>query len=373
MGEDLLLADAPSQIIHGHKRIDFPLSPLNLLAQLGPLTLTKAAADFLRSKFSQQEITGSFADLAIRQYGRELAEIFLLRYSEKLWGLPADRLSPLVSGKRLKGLDLRTFVLETVRGSRAKTRHLDGSFYYPRLGIGMLMERLAAAVGKEYIRTQARVTRIFYEHDRITALEINDTERVPVGRVISTLPLSILTERLDPPPPPEILEQARRLRFRYVKLVVLMLRRERVTPNASLYFPDADLPFTRVYEPKNRSAAMAPPDQTSLVVELPCSAEDEVWTADSAALARRVTHLLEQKRLLRSGDVFDSIVTQIPFAYPVLELGYDDTVRGLLAYFRRFRNLHIAGRSGRFAYTHIQDLLCEGKQLAAELSSVAVN
>jgi hypothetical protein len=42
---------------------------------------------------------------------------------------------------------------------------------------------------------------------------------------------------------------------------------------------------SRLYEPKNRSAAMAPTDDTSLVVEVPCFADDPVHRMAPEALA----------------------------------------------------------------------------------------
>jgi hypothetical protein len=67
------------------------------------------------------------------------------------------------------------------------------------------------------------------------------------------------------------------LRYRQIRLIFLRLRRPRVSAYASVYIPDPALCVSRLYEPKNRSAAMAPADETSLVVEVPCFADDAVY------------------------------------------------------------------------------------------------
>ncbi|MBU1983704.1 FAD-dependent oxidoreductase, partial [bacterium] len=321
-----------------------------------------ATADMARSRLSRLPDEPSFRDVALRRYGRTIADAFLLHYTEKLWSTPAERLSPAVSGKRLKGLDVRTFVMETFAGRRSKTKHLDGSFHYPRLGIGMLMDRLADAVGRESIRTEARITRLRHAHERIFELEINGTERVPVDRIVSTLPISLLMSILDPPPPEEVLTAARALRFQSVTLVVLFLSRAQVTRAASLYFPDPTIPFTRAYEPKNRSAAMSPHDCTSLAIEIP-GTPAVLPMKDEAALIQAVTDILTRIGIIESKDVTGSLIHHIPFAYPILELGTEARLTTITDYLERFRNLHSIGRGGAFAYVHIHDLMYAAREV----------
>ena len=55
----------------------------------------------------------------------------------------------------------------------------------------------------------------------------------------------------------------------HLKLCAIFLDIERCSDNASIYFPSKDIPFTRLYEPKNRSNYMAPKRQTCIVVEFP--------------------------------------------------------------------------------------------------------
>lgn len=367
LGDDLVRIDVPSQIVYGHRLIDFPLSPFNLLTKFGVSNVFRASADLARARLTGPSAGISFESTVLQKYGKTIAEAFLLAYSEKLWGVSADRLSPQVSGRRLSGLNARTFLIEAVRGAKAKTEHLDGTFFYPRLGIGMIMERLADACGREQILMESRVTRVHHNNERITRIEVNGKEKIPVTQLISTLPLSLLIRSLDPPPPQEIAELSGRIRFQNIILTALFINRPRITPNASLYFPDRDVPFTRVYEPKNRSSAMSPRIQTSLITEIPCNSVNPLWSSSDGALIDLVSRSLESRGLLKGQDVFDAAVYRIPFAYPVLEVGFEAVVLKLLHYLESFTNLKIIGRCGRFAYTHIHDLLYAGRQAAEDL------
>jgi protoporphyrinogen oxidase len=273
-----------------------------------------------------------------------------------------SQLSPRVSGRRLRGLNLRTFLIEAFGGSRVKTEHLDGQFYYPKSGIGAIMERFADACGRDRIRLNSRITRLFCSEHRIEELEINNSERFPVSDIISSLPLSILLRILLPAPPADMLEKLERIQFRNVILVALFLNRESITPNASLYFPDAKLPITRVYEPRNRSLTMSPPGKTSLVAEIPTGFESDDWLAKDQPLIECTVRQLSKLRLINESDVIGTAVYRVPFAYPVLKLGFEETVRELLEYLHRYRNLYIIGRNGEFAYTHIHDLMRVGRE-----------
>jgi protoporphyrinogen oxidase len=367
LGDDLRRVDAPSQICWRGRRIDFPLAPYDLLSKL-PLSLI---AQISREQFTiprYSDDAAHFEEMAIDSYGQTLARLFLLNYTEKLWGADAATLSPRVAGDRLEGLDLKTFLLEAVGGRKDKARHLDGSFYYPRYGYGQIAEATADALGRDHIRTGARITALHHADGRLTHVAVNEEESVEVDRVVSTLPLTLVLRLLTPAPPERIQALAGSIRFRHLRLAVLGLDTPRLTPNASLYFPSRDVPFTRLYEPKNRSPDMAPDDQTVAVLECPCDRDDDVWTQSSDALRESARALLAAQGLTAGDTVVAFDDHTVPFAYPILEVGTEETAEELQAYLGRFDNLHLLGRSARFRYTHVHNLYAQAKALADRLA-----
>ena len=367
LGDDLRRVDAPSQICWRGKRIDFPLAPYDLLRKL-PLSLL---AQISREQFAiprYSDDADHFEEMALDSYGETLANLFLLNYTEKLWGADADTLSPSVAGDRLEGLDLKTFVLEAFGGRKDKARHLDGSFYYPRHGYGQIAEATADALGREHIRTGTRITALHHAGDRLTHVTINDEETVPAERIVSTLPLTLLIRLLTPAAPDEIQEIAGSMRFRHLRLAVLGLDTPRLTPNASLYFPSRDIPFTRLYEPKNRSPDMAPDDQTVVVLELPCHRDDDAWTQSADTLRASAQTLLADQGLTDGADIVAFEDRTVPFAYPILEVGSEQKAERLRAYLNQFQNLHLLGRSADFQYTHVHNLYARAKALTHRLA-----
>jgi protoporphyrinogen oxidase len=368
LGEDLRRVDAPSQICWRGRRIDFPLAPYDLLRKLPLSLLGQIAWEQLRiPRYSDD--AAHFEEMALDSYGATLARLFLLNYTEKLWGADAAALSPRVAGDRLEGLDLKTFVLEAFGGRTDKARHLDGSFYYPRHGYGQIAEATADALGRHRIHTGTPVTALHHAGGRIERVELDGERTIEVEQVVSTLPLPVLLRLLAPDPPADVRDRVDGLRFRHLRLVVLGLDTPRLTPNASLYFPSADVPFTRLYEPKNRSPDMAPDDQTVVVLELPCHHDDEAWSQPADELKAAARALLAAQGLADGADVVASDVHAVPFAYPILEVGTEDTVERLRTYLDRFDNLHRLGRSADFTYTHVHTLYARAKALTEQLAA----
>jgi len=366
LGEDLQEIFVPSHIYHRGKFIDFPLSPLNLVKNLGSFFFVGAALDLARSRLRPGKPDGSFRQYALWTYGKKITDLFLKDYSGKLWGASWDRLSAEVAGKRLKGLNLRTFVTEALFGRRAKTKHLDGSFYYPKKGIGAISEALAEQAGKENIRTGSTVTKIFHDYKVIRAVELNGREVIDTGEVVSSLPLNLLARILEPPPPAELLDLAQGLRYRNMILAAFFLNRESVSKSATVYFTDAEIPFTRFYEPRNRSRLMSPPGKTSLVVEFPCQPEDPVWNLEPDQMVEKVRSPLLRVGLFQEEEIIDTAVHKINQAYPILELGYEEKLEKIFTFLRGFGNLRLTGRNGRFVYAWIHDMIRFGREIVEE-------
>lgn len=354
---------APSSIYFRGRFIDFPLSPLNLLKKLGLFSFFRAGVYLLVSRMSPRDKNGSFKDFAVYTYGKSIAEFFLLGYSEKLWGLPSERLSLKISGSRMKGLDLKVFIMEALRGKKAKTDHLDGVFYYPSKGIGTIPEKLEEFCGDGNIRRNARVTGIIHDKKKVTAIELNNSEKIHTDFLISTLPLDRFLNIMEPAPGDDILRFSRTLRYRSIILVAFFLNKHLVSENASIYFPDPDIPFTRIHEPKNRSSIMSPQGQTSLIVEIPCQMEDDIWKTSDDKLINFIQSKLVQTGLIQTNEIIGSVLKRMPYAYPVLELDFEEKIQQINRFLAGFSNLRFSGRNGRFIYGHIHDMMNMGREI----------
>jgi protoporphyrinogen oxidase len=368
MGDELVAVDAPSKIYDRGRFIDFPPTPLNVLFSGFKLGETaRIGLELIRSRRNRKP-SESFADFAVSQFGATLARRLLLNYSEKLWGLPAEQLSPDVATRRLSGMTLTSLFLELVFPSK-KTTHIDGSFLYPRDGYGEIVAALEAELPRASIRTGHEIVRIECDRERIRRIHFANKHYVdPSSRVISTLPLTLTVIFLGDDAPEEVREAAASLRFRHIRMFFIRLAQPRVSTNASIYIPDPKLCVTRMYEPKNRSPRMAPAEETSLVVEVPCFTDDPIYKTTTEDLATRVIAELDSIGIMAARSVLEWRHHFLANAYPVYSLGYEKPVARIIKGLSTITNLDLIGRGGQFFYSHLHDQLRFGKDYVANLA-----
>lgn len=359
LGADLRKIAVPSQIFDNGRLIQFPFVLHSIVRHLGVLPTMRAALDFMAAHLSKRT-ADSFASHSIRRYGRTVAERFLLSYTEKLWGTSCDHLSPVLTGGRLRGLDVWQLVSDTIWKPGVR-RDMEGDFLYPSRGIGMVSAALSECLGEECVRTNAQVTKILHDEHQIRSIEINNEQFVPINIVVNTLPVDELTAMFDPTPPKPIIDHSQQLTYRNIILVALFLRKPSVTAAATVYFPDHRFPFTRVVEPRNRSSHMSPPGHTSLVAELPCDPGDGLWLSDNEDLVDRVSAHLKDIGWLTPEEVVGTAVRRLHHAYPVITVDSDQPLAAIKNYLARFPNLALHGRNGTFQYKWIHNLFREAQ------------
>ncbi len=371
MGDELVIVDAPSKIYDRGRFIDFPPTPLNVLfSGFNLLESGRIGIELIRSR-SRKTQPVSFEDFAVGQFGETLARRLLLNYSEKLWGLPSNELSPDVATRRLQGMTLMSLFFE-VLFPKKKTTHIDGSFLYPREGYGDIVATLEEGLPPESVRTGSDIMRLECDRNRIRRIHFAEGRPLdPDSRVVSTLPLTLTVKFLGDAVSDEVREAVSALRFRHIRMFFLRLNQPSVSTNASIYIPDPKKCVTRMYEPKNRSPKMAPAHETSLVVEVPCFTDDPIYTATTEDLATRVVAELDSIGIIKAANVLEWKHHFLPNAYPVYSLNYQARVSTIIEGLGAISNLDLIGRGGQFFYSHLHDQLRFGKDYVANFSEGA--
>jgi protoporphyrinogen oxidase len=264
-------------------------------------------------------------------------------------------------------MTLRSLFLEVIFPKK-KTTHIDGAFLYPHNGYGQIVDALAGAIPRGSIRMGHDIVRLECDRNRIRRIHFAQHHHLDVAsRIVATLPLTLTARILGDSVSKEVREAAAALRFRHIRLFFLRLAQPRVSDNASIYIPDPSMCVTRMYEPKNRSARMAPADETSLVVEVPCFTDDAIYATPTEDLAARVIAELSSIGIIEASKVLEWRHHFLPNAYPVYSLDYaarrDVIIEGLAS----ITNLDLVGRGGQFFYSHLHDQLRFGKDYVANL------
>jgi protoporphyrinogen oxidase len=371
IGSELQSISKPSKVWLSGRFADFPPTPANLVLSGGIFNASRIGWDLLKARFQDSgEEPVSFADFAVRSFGRTLAEQFLLNYSAKVWGLPADELSPAVATRRLSGMTLKTLVTELFQPGR-KSSHLDGQFLYPRGGYGRIVESILEGLPTGQLIPNHEVCGIDLSGDRISRIRFADgNSREVEDRVVWTLPLTLAVRLLGSRVfSDEALSHARKLRFRQIRLLYFRIGRPRFSDNASIYIPDPQYCLSRIYEPKNRCETMAPENETGLAIEVPCFAGDHLDQLTDEQLKERITEEMTQIGLIRRSEILDWRHLLLPNAYPVYSLGFADQVEQVVREASQIQNLELLGRNGTFFYSHLHNQMRFAKNLIGRLDT----
>jgi protoporphyrinogen oxidase len=350
---------------------------MDLVRNLGVRENAHAISGYVHARLartwgeSEPRDEASFEDWVCARFGRPLYDRFFGPYTEKLWGIPASRISADWAAERISLLDLKDVALRLAGLRRTPTRTYARRYLYPRLGMGQLYAVVADDVVRHggVVRTGVRVVDLEVEGRRATAVRIETArgpERVPVGELLSTVPLPELVRMLRPDLPGELDRAVAALRFRALTFVNLMLGREDFSENTWMYVASGALRTSRIQEPKRRSPSMAPAGRTSLMLEVPCNVGDDTWRAGVSELRERGVRELGALGF-EVNDVLDAFSVRVPHGYPVYHRGYDRDRRALLGEVDRFANVRTAGRQGLFRYVFMDAAMRMGIRAAEQM------
>ncbi len=212
-----------------------------------------------------------------------------------------------------------------------------------------------------------RVTRVSYsQHGHEQAIECDG--------VLSTLPLPVLVNMLTPALPATVAEHASKLRYRSLKLIYIALKRARLTDYHWVYLLDRQYRVNRMSEQKNVSGAMVPDDRTILCIELSCWRDEPVWKASDEEVYRiALNDLLQMGYGVTEAEVESYYIADIPTAYPVYELNFEDHLIPVLEGVHAVPNLLTLGRHGLFLNNSMDDNVLLGMKVADEIATGGFN
>ncbi|MBI4684154.1 MAG: FAD-dependent oxidoreductase [Nitrospirae bacterium] len=375
MNGELVSVPRKSKIYMRSKFFDYPLTPLNAIFGLGiPMTL-KIMSDYGLGKVKNlinEKVDISLEDWVVRNFGRKMFNLYFREYSEKVWGIECSRISAEWVEKRIRGLSLSKAVKNAFfKFSGRDIPTLADRFLYPQLGIGRISERLQEEIERyNNVLTDTRVERVDHSENEITSITVKNhrySDIVYGSEFVSSIPLPNLIRLLSPSPPDHIIDVASRLKFRDLIIVAVMINRERVTDQSWIYIPEKKIPFGRIHEPTNWSAAMAPTGKTLMVMEFFSFKYDETWNKSDEKLSELTVKHLQRLGFINKKEVLGSLVVRAPRAYPLFEVGYESYCNELYSYLSRFRNLYIAGRAGMFKYYNMDHAIESGLGVAEKI------
>lgn len=362
LGDDLLVRPRHGRIRLRGRWLHFPLKPIDLALRTPPSFAAGVMWD------SARKVLGggaggdeTFATVLERGLGRTICRDFYFPYARKIWGVSPDTLDAEQARRRVAAGSLGKMIRKVAGAIPGLKPKGQGTFYYPREGFGQISrgyERAAVAEGAR-IRLNTRVTAIEMDGHRAVAVRVQDgarEQRIAVSQLLSTIPLTTLVQLMQPSAPADLLAESRRLDYRAMILVYLVLETEQFTEYDAHYFPEAAIAITRLSEPKNYGLRERP-GVTVLCAEYPCSTQDAVWSEPDDALGERVVAALAAAGVPVRCRIARVESRRLPQAYPIYTRGYREHFERLDQWVSQLDGLVTFGRQGLFAHDNTHHTL----------------
>ena len=372
----MLLRNRKSRIFFLRKFFNYPisLSPGSLF-KLGLWRSIRMTLSYIYAQLFPMRPEKSLREFFINRFGKVLYVTFFKSYTEKVWGVPCQKIPAEWGAQRVKSLSLGKAVLNQIKG--IIFRHSDKKnvptsliekFLYPKFGPGQMWEevtRIIKAKGAE-IHFRWEPVKLFREGSRIAAVEVRnmdtkETKKIECDYLFSTMPIKELIECFEPPVPDPVRGVARRLIYRDMVVVGLLLKTMTIKeagktlkspPDNWIYIQERDVRVGRLQIFNNWSPYLVKnPDTVWVGMEYFCDEGDIIWNKSDADMRSFATEELIKMRMITRDDVLDGNVLRVKKTYPAYLDGYKDF--GLIREFTdRIENLYLVGRNGMHRYNN---------------------
>ena len=361
-----------SRIFFLRKLFDYPISlNLNTFSNLGFMRIIKIGLSYAKTRFSPIEHEVSLEDFFINRFGKELYLTFFKDYTEKVWGIPCNKIGHEWGRQRIKGLSISKALLHAVKKQKNTETSLIGQFLYPKLGPGQMWEQAAKIIkekgGEIYLKYE--VIGLKYHDNKIVEAVVREktTNKLitkTADYFFSTMPVKELIQSLQNGVPQEVQRVAQGLIYRDFITVGLLLRKlkiknktgiktiNNIIPDNWIYIQERDVKLGRIQIFNNWSPYMVKDENTVWIgLEYFCNEGDELWNKSDEGFAKFAINELAKIDIIEKEDALDSIVIRMPKTYPAYFGAYDQ-FHVIKNFTDKFENLFLIGRNGMHRYNN---------------------
>jgi len=338
---DMLTRQRTSRIYFNRTFFDYPISltPQTLLS-LGIKKTFLIGISYCKQMLFPIKHEKNLEDFLINRFGRQLYLTFFKSYTEKVWGIPCDKISAEWGTQRIKGLSIGKAIVHFFKSLLPKKKDLAqketettliAQFLYPKHGPGEMWETVAEKIKQlgGTILTNQEVVTLEMQEKQITGVTTRDVNtgenKTHTGDYfISSMPIQDLINSLKTKIPSIVQEISEGLIYRDFITVGLLVKKLKIkAKNGQLikdnwiYIQEPDVTVGRLQIFNNWSPSMvADPDTVWLGLEYFCFQDDELWKKtdhDMTALAKKE---LAEIDIIMQSDVLDATVIREEKTYP---------------------------------------------------------
>lgn len=383
----MLIRRRLSRIYFLRKFFSYPIQlSFDTLTKLGLVRTFAILISYLWTRAMPRRLEKSLEDFFINRFGVVLYRLFFKDYTEKVWGVPCERISAEWGAQRIKGVSIGKAIAHAARSLRWKDAGKAGTdgigqketetsmierFLYPKWGPGQLWEEVARLVRQRggEIHMRQDVKKVIHNNYGIIAIETVNTQTGKTMEIdgdyfFSTMPVQELVAGMCPVAPRVVREVAEGLQYRdFITVGVLLNKliptgrapREGRAPTLEdtwIYVQERDVKVGRLQIFNNWSPYMVKDPNTIWIgMEYFCTKGDAFWSLTDVEIKETGTAELVKMGLARWEDVLDSTVLRMEKTYPAY-FGTYDRFPLIKVYMDMFENLFLVGRNGMHKYNN---------------------
>ena len=361
--DDFITVPRVSRIYYRGRYFAYPLKLLNAFTNIGAYESLRIMVSYMKWQLRPHQQEDTFEEWVINRFGGRLYMHFFRTYTEKVWGIPPNEIQADWAAQRIKNLSLPKAIMNAISGANDTTSLIE-EFQYPRLGPGMMWEKVRDLVLENggTIELRSEVVKVNCVDDVVTSVDVRrwsadgsepELHRVEGTEFINSMALRDLIMAFDPPPPPEVLAAAAKLRYRDFLIVTLVLDRPDPFPDNWIYIHSPDVHVGRIQNFRAWSKDMlANPDTASIGMEYFCHEGDGLWTTSDDELRELAARELESLGLAGAASVIDYKVIRQRMAYPVYDGQYRAALETISTWLKTLKNFQTVGRNGLHRYNN---------------------
>jgi protoporphyrinogen oxidase len=339
---------------------------------------------FIEAQNQKKSPPGNFLQWINQTFGEGMAKHFFIPYNEKFWKIDLSELTYEWTSWSVPQPTMEE-VLKGAAGLRYEQMGYNPSFLYPkRGGIELFTQAFLPHVSNVKL---GRAIKTISLRERYLAFE--DGTNITYSTLLSTCPLPHLLALIEDLPH-DLKKAGEQLRYISVINLNLGISRDKVSDCHWIYFPEKEFPFYRVGFFSNISSALAPPNTSSLYVEITqhphqmrsaeCGVRNDEKTmrnVESGARSQESGGGVDENELLKqtvkglincgilrpSDELITAHIIHIPCAYVVYDQFRKENLPAILKFLRN-EGIYSIGRYGTWEYSTMEEAILQGKWVA---------
>ncbi|WOD06221.1 protoporphyrinogen/coproporphyrinogen oxidase [Marinomonas sp. GJ51-6] len=272
------------------------------------------------------------------QYGDAIAERYPIRYTQKYWATPANKLSTTWIGNRMRRAELDEILFGSYTDETPNTYYTKEMRYPKKGGFKAFIEPLIAETNIVYSHCASSIDT---SNKLVT---FSNGNQVQYEELVSSIPLPILT-KITKNVPQDILSSSKKLTATSIDLISVGFKGDFVK-DLWFYIYDEDILASRAYSPSVKSPDNAPENYSSLQFEVYSRDINSDFTEEK--LFENVKYAIDKMNICQPNDILFLHHKHLPYGNVIFDQGMENH-RDLVREFLK-KGVKTIGRFGEWDY-----------------------